>query len=158
MAVQSQEPYGELIGVVSSDTLYHGDHRGYSLVVTRHKIFGAGKLDSAPNFHAYLGPGSAPSEALVKEAREIAETVIASKKKIEIPIGSIGQVLYRPPSLLSGGYVIIKTALSAIRFDLSVLYADPDNSQTSKILAASLSAVVGWRLMDGQKGVPVTTS
>jgi hypothetical protein len=135
--------------VVVSDTLHRGDESGYGLVVTRHRIFGAKKTDSLPNFGAYLGTGTSLTESARREAETMAEKIVAAKD-LEISVSSIGQVLFRRPSLFFGGYAIIKTADRAVRLDTSVLYVDPELTETSRVMEASLSSVLGWRLSEGE--------
>ena len=135
--------------MVVSDTLHRGDGSGYGLVVTRHRIFGAKKPDSLPNFGAYLGSGTSLSESARREAETMAGKVIAAKD-LDIPVPSIGQVLFRRPSLFFGGYAIIKTPDRAVRLDTSVLYVDPELTETSRVMEASLSSVLGWRLSKGE--------
>lgn len=139
-----------LVGVVVSDTLHRGDDDGYGLVVTKQRVFGAKKPDSLPNFGAYLGSGASPTESARKDAELIAEKVVAARD-LEIPVSSIGQVLFRKPGLFFGGYAIIKTPDRAVRLDTSVLFVDPGLAETSKVIEASFSSVLGWRL---SKGVP----
>lgn len=135
--------------MVVSDALHRGDGGGYGLAVTRHTIFGAKKDDSMPNFGAYIGLGSSPADSVTKDAATVAEQIMAAKD-LEIPVSSIGQVLFRKPSLFFGGYAIIKTPDRAVRLDTSVLYVNPGITDTSKIMEASLSVVLGWRLSKGE--------
>ena len=134
-----------LVGVVVSDTLSRGDERGYGLVITRGKICGAKKPDALPDFGVYLGSGSSPPDSVKKDAHSVAGRIVAAKD-LEIPVSSIGQALFRKPSLFFGGYAIIKTSDRAIRLDMSVLYVNPGIAEISRVMEDSLSAVLGWRL------------
>ncbi len=140
---------GELVGVVSSDALHRGDPGGYGLVISKQRIFGARKGASLPNFAEYLGSERSPTEQVRKDAQQMAERILAARD-LEIPVSSIGQVLFRKPGLFFGGYAIIKTPDRAVRLDTSVLFVDPELAETSKVIEASLSAVLGWRLSEGE--------
>ena len=121
---------------------------GYGLVVTRDTIIGAKKLDSWGDFEAYLGPGADTTEATVAVAKRVAEELTRAKE-FSISIGSIGQVLFKKPGLFFGGYVILKTPLSSVRIDTTVLSTNsPRLLETSNKLHDSLAMVVGDRLYD----------
>lgn len=150
MDANSQESTIEgLVGVVVSGALHHGDASGYGLVITRDRIFGAKQADSPPNFGAYLGSGSSLAESMRKDAERLAGRIIVGRD-LEIPVSSIGQVLFRRPGLFFGGYAIIKTSDRAVRLDTSVLFVDPGLDDISKAMEASLSSVLGWRLSEGE--------
>lgn len=153
----SPENPTELVGVVSRESLYRGDRRGYALAITKRAIIGAKKPDSSPDFEAYLGPGSSPTDSLRRDAETLAASLIKSKD-FRVPVGAVGQVLFRAPSLFEGGYFIIKTPFDVFRVDTSVLYVDADLVRTSKILAESFAAVLGWRLCDGRTGEPLAAA
>jgi hypothetical protein len=138
----------QLVGVIVSENLFRGGDMGYCLVVTRDAIMGARKPESLADFEAYLGPGGNATDAARAEARKIAEA-LAGAREFLISGASVGQVLFKRPSMFFGGYVIIKTALSSIRIDTAIVSTNsPFLLETSKKLEASLEAVVGERLHD----------
>jgi hypothetical protein len=140
-----------LIGVICSDAFSRGDVKGYGLVITRDSITGVKKQESTENVEFHVARETAGEQTLRKDVARAAEGLLA-KKEFEIQIASIGQVLFKRPELLSGGYVIIKTANRSIRVDISVLYANPNLDETTNVLAGTLSEAVGWRLCDGRTG------
>lgn len=144
----------ELVGVVSRESLYRGDRRGYGIVITKRAIIGAKKPDASPDFGAYLGPGSSPTDSLRRDAEALAASMIESKD-FKVPVGAVGQLLFRAPGLFEGGYSIIKTPFDVFRVDTSVLYVDPGLVQASKTLAESFASVLGWRLCDSATGEPL---
>ena len=151
MASLQEVTTSQLLGVAISDGLYR-EERGYGLVVTREKVIGARKPESMKNFHIFL-ERTAPEHQLADAVRA-ADALMASKE-FELRVGSIGQVLFKKPSLLSGGYFIIKTGTNTIRIDISVLYVDPNLSDVFDTLVDSFYEAVGWRLCDGRTGEPL---
>ena len=137
---------GQLLGVFVSDNLYRGD-MGYGLVITKHAITGAKKPDALGEFAGYLGPGSEMTDAARAEAEQIARK-LSGAAEFKIPIGSIGQVLFKEPGMFLGGYAIIKTGLSSFRVDMRLLSIGGSNLlDTSKRLEESLWMAVGERLL-----------
>ncbi|MDA4136295.1 MAG: hypothetical protein OK449_04760 [Thaumarchaeota archaeon] len=146
MVATQELDVGRLIGLVVSENLHRGGDLGYGLVITRDTIVGAKKLDSWGDFEAYLGPGAETTETTVTAAKRVAEELIGASE-FSIPVGSIGQVLFRKPGMFFGGYVIFKTSLSSIRIDMTVLSTNsPRLLETSKKLKDSLAMAVGDRL------------
>jgi hypothetical protein len=139
---------GKLLGIVISHDLYRGGDMGYCLVVTREEVVGARKPADMEHFEAYLGPGSEAGSSVQIEAQTLAARVAANKEFL-VSTGSIGQVLIKRPSMLSGGYVIIKTGVDSIRVDTTVVSTNsPMLLETSRKLEESLAMAVGERLRD----------
>jgi len=137
----------ELIGVIVSENLYRAD-MGYCLVLTRHSIIGANKPESLGAFEAYLGPGGKATDATRAEAKKIAEE-LTRIREFSIPVGSIGQILFKRPGLFFGGYMIIKTGLKSFRIDMRLLSIGGSRLlETSNTLADSLWMAIGERLCD----------
>jgi hypothetical protein len=144
----SQVPADEpLVGVVCSDGLRRGDDPGYGLLVAHHRILGCKKPESMESFESYLAPGTA--ESGVRAARAFADRLLV-RKDFQVRIGDVGQILFKRPSLFSGGYVIVKTADRSIRIDAVVTYANPRITETCDVLSKALYAAVGWRLSIGK--------
>ena len=138
----------KLVGVVVSKNLYRGGDMGYCLVITRDEVMGAKKPESMPDFEAYLGRSGNASDAGRAEAKKVADAV-AGTKEFLVSQGSIGQVLFKKPGMFSGGCAIIKTSLSSIRINMTVISTDsPFLLETSNKLESSLKELVGERLRE----------
>lgn len=141
-----------LIGVVVSDDLYRED-MGYCLVIAWHTIIGAKKPESLGEFGAYLGPGSKVTEEKREEAKKIAERLTGARD-FSVPVGSVGQVLFKKPGMFFGGYVIIKTGMTSFRIDMRLLSVGGEHLlETSDALENSLWMAVGERLCRMEKSL-----
>lgn len=138
--------------MVVSDNIFQDEDRGYGLVITRERIIGSRKPDSMGRFQAFLDKGA--SEADRSTATRVAQDLLASRR-FEVRVGSVGQALYSKPTLLSGGYLVIKTGLRSIRVDIDVLYVEPGLEETARVMVEALNAALGWRLCDARTGFPL---
>jgi hypothetical protein len=137
-----------LVGVVASKDLSRGGDIGYCLVVMRHAILGAKMTEDDADFCAYFGESSPKQDPTRVQAAKIAQE-LADKREFLVPIGSVGQILYKKPGEFFGGYAIIKTPLRALRVDITVVStASPYAGETAQKLRDALFMVVGERLTD----------
>jgi len=128
---------------------------GYGLVVSRESILGSHKPEDLDEFEAYLSAGA--TQDLTDSAGRVAE-VLRAHREFEVSTSEVGQVLIRMPSLLSGGFVIVKTAMRSFRVDIAVISTQsPFISETSERIARTLFEAVGERLYDGVTGIPYST-
>lgn len=128
---------------------------GYGLVVSRETITGARKPDEMEEFEAYLPKGV--SQEVLESAARVAEE-LAAHREFEVSTGEIGQVLIRAPTLLSGGFFIVKAPMQSFRVDTAVLSTQsPLIFETFEKTARMMFEAVGERLYDGSTGMPYET-
>ena len=139
-----------LVGLVWTNTLYHGPGWGYQLLITTRRVVGAKKNAGWRGCLIFLGTAH-PKESDEEKARQLAPEVIQDKD-FEISYDDITQITYRKPGFFSRGHISLKTASETVLLETSSALADGTTFAADKCLQACLVLFAEAKFVDEKTG------
>lgn len=129
-----------IVGLVSSSDIRWRESTGYSLLLTDTRVVGAPRVESEDDFWAYFPAGEELDPAIKEEAERRAGEMV-HRKGFEVERQDISKITYEPPSLLSGGRLLLSTVGRRVELKITVLSGwNPGILRTILTLVDSLSS------------------